>query len=241
MEEFGIVDLKLTDSAFTNSPIPQLQAGPGFARASEQMHGFSGWVLGLFASPLGVVALAFLDSTLFFSLPFGIDAIVIILAARERSLWWAVPLLATAGSVAGAALTFWMGAKIGEKGLERHVPPKRLQQIQERLKNSGAIALAVLDLIPPPFPFTPFVLAAGALKVKRRLFFVALAVTRLIRFGLEAALALAYGPRIIAWLDSNVFKDIVFGCIILAVALTTLSIVRVVRATRPSRARTAAA
>jgi membrane protein YqaA with SNARE-associated domain len=205
------------------------------------VRGFSGWILGLFASPIGVFALAFLDSTLFFSLPFGIDGVVIILAARQRSLWWMVPLLATAGSVAGAALTFWMGAKIGEKGLERHVPPRRLKQIQARLKKSGAIALAALDLIPPPFPFTPFVLAAGALNVKRRLFFVVLAVTRLIRFGVEAALALVYGRRIIAWLDSDIFKYIVFGCIVLAVALTTLSIVRVVRATRQSGARTAAA
>jgi membrane protein YqaA with SNARE-associated domain len=204
------------------------------------MRGFSGWVLGLFTTPIGVVAMAFLDSTLFFSLPFGIDAVVIILAARQRSRWWAVPLLATVGSVVGAALTFWMGAKIGEKGLERHVPPKRLEQIQGRLKNSGAIALAVLDLIPPPFPFTLCVLAAGALRVKQRLFFVILAVTRLLRFGLEAALALVYGRRIIAWLDSDIFKYIVFGCIVLAAALTTLSMVRVVRATRPARARAAA-
>jgi len=224
----------------SNSSTHQLAVARGLLSAN-QMRGFSSWVLGLFASPIGVVALAFLDSTLFFSLPFGIDAIVIILAARERQLWWAIPLLATAGSVAGAALTFWMGAKIGEKGLERHVSPKRLEQIQRRLKKSGAIALAVLDLIPPPFPFTPFVLAAGALKVKRQLFFVVLAVTRVIRFGLEAALALVYGRRIIAWLDSDIFKYVVFGCIVLAVLLTALSIVRVVRATGPSRARRVAA
>ena len=44
------------------------------------------------------------------------------------TLWWIVPLLATAGSVAGAALTFWMGVKIGEQGLERWVPRKRLKR-----------------------------------------------------------------------------------------------------------------
>jgi membrane protein YqaA with SNARE-associated domain len=204
------------------------------------MRGFSGWILGLFASPLGVAILAFLDATLFFSLPFGIDAVVIILAAQQREMWWLVPLLATAGSVAGAGLTFWMGTKIGEKGLERHVPPKRLKRIQERLKKSGAIALAALNLIPPPFPFTPFVLAAGALKVKRRLFFVTLAVTRIIRFGLEATLTLVYGRRIINWLDSDTFHYVVFGSTVLAVALTTLSIVRVVRSSRPARPRAAA-
>jgi membrane protein YqaA with SNARE-associated domain len=199
------------------------------------MRAFSRWILVLFASPIGVVALAFLDSTLFFSLPFGIDAAVIILAARLRSFWWVVPVLATFGSLAGAALTFWMGVKVGEQGLERYVPPRRLQQIRGRIHSSGTIALAVLDLIPPPFPFTPFVLAAGALNVKVRLFFVALGVTRLIRFGLEAALALVYGRRIIAWLDSDRFQDAALVFIVLAVVLTAMSIVRVTRSSRPSR------
>src|ERR1700704_2120365 len=107
------------------------------------MRALSKWVLGLFSSPLGVVALAFLDSTLFFSLPFGIDAAVIILAARLKTLWWIVPLLATAGSVAGAALTFWMGVKIGERGLDRWVDERRLDRIHRRIRSSGAIALAV--------------------------------------------------------------------------------------------------
>jgi len=196
------------------------------------MRPFSKWILGLFSSPIGVVALAFLDSTLFFSLPFGIDAAVIILAARLESLWWIVPLLATTGSVAGAALTFWMGVKIGEQGLERYVPPKRLKQFRRRISKRGAIALAVLVLIPPPFPFTLFVLAAGALKVKAKTFFATLTVFRLVRFGLEAALAIIFGRRIVAWLDSDRFHDVVLAVIVLAVALTVLSIVRVVRSTR---------
>src|ERR1700676_2638878 len=114
------------------------------------MRTFSHWILALFASPAGVVVLAALDSTLFFSLPFGIDAAVIILAARLRTLAWVVPLLATGGSLAGAWLTFWMGAKIGEQGLERYVGPKRLKRIRAKIHSRGAIALAVLDLIPPP-------------------------------------------------------------------------------------------
>ena len=119
-----------------------------------------------------------------------------------------MPLLATTGSVAGAALTFWMGVKIGEQGLERYVPP--------------------------PFPFTLFVLAAGALKVKAQTFFVTLAAFRMVRFGLEAALAIIFGRRIVAWLDADRFHDIVLGVIVLAVALTAMSLVRVVRSTRAS-------
>jgi membrane protein YqaA with SNARE-associated domain len=41
----------------------------------------------------------------------------------------------------------------------------------------------------PPFPFTLFVLGAGALEVKPSTFFITLAVCRLVRFDTEALLA----------------------------------------------------
>jgi membrane protein YqaA with SNARE-associated domain len=206
------------------------------------MRGFSTWVIALCASPIGVVVLAALDSTLFFSLPFGIDAAVIILAARLRDYWWVVPLLATFGSVAGAALTFWMGVKAGEKGLDRWVgDERRLDRIRARIREKGAIALAVLDLIPPPFPFTPFVLAAGALDVDPRTFFGMLIACRIGRFGLEAGLAIRYGRGVLAWLDSDVFHDIVTFFMFVAAVLTTLSMVKLLRSTRrPTRRRAAA-
>jgi membrane protein YqaA with SNARE-associated domain len=203
------------------------------------MRSVSKWIITLCATPAGVVILAALDSTLFFSLPFGIDASVIILAARMRDLWWTVPLLASAGSVGGAALTFWMGKKIGENGLERYVPPKRLKKVRRRINQSGAIALAVLDLIPPPFPFTPFVLAAGALEVKTSLFFVTLIVCRIFRFGIEAALAARYGKGVLSWLESDLFHDIVSFFIIVAIALTVLSIVKLIQSTKTSGRRPA--
>jgi membrane protein YqaA with SNARE-associated domain len=204
------------------------------------MRWFSKWVITVFASPIGVFVLAALDATVFVSLPFGIDAVVIILAARLRALWWVVPLLATAGSVVGAGLTFWMGRIIGEKGLERYVPPKRLERVRAKIKKSGAIALAILDLIPPPFPFTPFVLAAGALEVKTTLFFATLVICRLIRFGIEGALAQTYGRRVLALLDSDLFHDIVSFFILLAFVLTALSLVRLAQAARTPKQRAAA-
>jgi membrane protein YqaA with SNARE-associated domain len=190
------------------------------------------WVLATFTSPAGLFVLAVLDSTLFFTLPFGIDAAVIILAARSETLRWAVPCLATAGSVTGAALTFWMGMQIGDKGLERYVEAKRLERVRRRLKDSGAIALAGLNLIPPPFPFTPFILAAGALEVRKTPFFLTLVAGRLMRFGLEAALAVRYGRRILAWLNSDIVQGVVGGMIALAIVLTTISVVRVFRSAR---------
>jgi membrane protein YqaA with SNARE-associated domain len=203
------------------------------------MRSFSRWAITLFASPVGVVVLAALDSTLFFSFPLGIDAVVIIVSARLHSAAWTVPLLACAGSLAGAALTFWMGRKIGEKGLDRFVDHKRLTRVRKKITESGAIALAVLDLIPPPFPFTAFVLAAGALEVRTIVFFVTLAVCRLLRFGAEAALAARYGRHILDWMESDIFHDVVAFFIFVAFALTAVSIVKLLRSTRTSGRRSA--
>jgi membrane protein YqaA with SNARE-associated domain len=205
------------------------------------MRSFSQWMIALCATPVGIVVLAALDSTLVFYLPLGIDIAIVILAARLQHSWWTVPLLATAGSTAGAALTFWLGAKAGEKGLDRYVPPKRLDGIRSRLRNRGAVAIAVLDLIPPPFPFTAFVLAAGALEVKRMTFFATLVVCRLVRFGVEAALAASYGRHIVSWLESDLLYDIASFFIGIALLVTVVSIVRLVRSLRLQKRLAAAA
>jgi hypothetical protein len=142
------------------------------------MRALSHWIIALCASPAGVIVLAALDSTVFFSLPFGIDAAVIILAARMRELWWLVPLLATAGSVAGATLTFWMGVRSASRdssagcrasGRQRSAPGCARKAPSPRRARPD----------PPPFPFTPFVLAAGALDGPRT-FFVTLTVCRVL-------------------------------------------------------------
>jgi membrane protein DedA with SNARE-associated domain len=203
------------------------------------MRAFSQWIITLFVSPLGVVVLAALDSTLFFTLPFGIDAAVILLAARQGTFAWFVPVLATAGSMGGAALSFWMGRKLGEKGLEHHVSRRRLDRVRKRVRETGAVAVAVLDLIPPPFPFTLFVLAAGALDVNASTFFITLAVCRLARFGGEAFLAVVYGPRILAWLQSDIVNDIVGWIVVLAVIASVISVIRLIRSARPASRRAA--
>jgi membrane protein YqaA with SNARE-associated domain len=158
------------------------------------MRWFSRCIVGLFATPIGVVILAAADSTLLFSLPFGIDATIIVVAARRHELAWIIPLLATGSWLAGAALTFWMGVKIGENGLDLYAPPRRLKKIRCRIRKSGAVLLAVI-----------------------------------------------YGEQLLGWFDSDVFHDIVAVAIVLAVALTLLSMLRFLRATRSPHRRRASA
>jgi membrane protein YqaA with SNARE-associated domain len=202
------------------------------------MRGFTKWVLGTFASPVGVFLLALLDSTVFFSLPFGIDAAVILLSAHSEGLAWLVPVLAAAGSMLGAALTFWMGRKAGEQGLDRYLDKRRVDAVRRRVGQSGALALALLDLVPPPFPFTAVVLAAGALGVPTRLFFVTLLGARLFRFGVEAFLAVHFGRAILHWIESDVVQDVVFGFTVFGAALTAMALWRFYRSGRRYRVAT---
>src|SRR3954467_8116198 len=171
----------------------------------------------LFLSWWGAYLLAALDATMVFFLPFGVDALVIYLAARNGMWFWLYPLLATAGSVTGAAVTFWVGRKLGEMGLARLVPDRQLARLKRRVQKRGAFAMAFAALLPPPFPLTPFVLTCGALEVDRWMFFSTFAVMRLIRFGSEAALARVYGRGVLRMLESQQFQMVVIGFIVVAV------------------------
>ncbi len=187
----------------------------------------------------GAYVLGALDASMVFFLPFGIDALVIYLSARNGVLFWIYPLLATAGSVTGAAVTYWIGHKGGELGLERLISRDRLDRFRKRVQKGGAVAMAVPALLPPPFPLTPFLLTCGALKANRWIFFPTFAAMRLIRFGSEAALARIYGRGVLRLLESDAFQRVIVGFIIIAVVGTIVSAFMIWRSTRQPRLRPA--
>src|SRR3954462_12405666 len=106
-------------------------------------------VLGYFLTPVGIVLMGILDASMVFFLPLGIDFVVILMTARKPELFWLYALLAPLGSVIGAAGTFWVGRKAGEKGLTRFVNPRRLDRVKARV-DRGSFVVALLGLIPPP-------------------------------------------------------------------------------------------
>lgn len=189
-------------------------------------------LLGYFLTPGGLIVMGALDSSLIFFLPLGIDFAVIALAARKPDLFWLYAILAAAGSLAGAVLTFWIGSKVGDHGLTRLIKPSRLERVRRRVSDHAAAGVAGLGLIPPPFPFTAFVLVAGALNLNRWSFFTTLGAVRLARFAAEAGLAAIYGRRILAWMESTTFQAIVGTLIVLAVGGTIVSGVAFYRGAR---------
>jgi len=201
------------------------------------MRGFFVAIFGGLLSWWGLWLIAALDSTMVFFLPLAVDIAVVILASRSRQLFWLYPILASAGSICGAAITYYIGRRLGEAGLEHYVSKNRLAGFRRRIEEKGAVALAVLDLIPPPFPFTACILAAGALKVDTILFFVTLFLTRLLRFGVEAILAYFYGRQIISWLKSDIVEYIGTALFAAAIIGTIVTIIQLVRKKRVRRGR----
>lgn len=191
--------------------------------------------LAWFLSPGGIVLLGLLDATIVFYLPLAIDVAVIYLAARDQQLFWLYPILATVGWCVGSASTYWAGTRIGSDGLARFIPERQLEKVKRKVHDSGAFALALAGLLPPPFPSTPVVLAAGALSVSRWRFFPAMAAARLARLMGEAVLAHLYGRRLLRWMNSDPFLAVIWTFVAIALAGTAWTIYSLVKKTRRGR------
>ena len=187
------------------------------------------WILRFFMR-MGVFGLFFmstLDSS-FLVLPFGNDLLLIALVSSNRDslVWIGYVIVSAIGSVAGVLIVDVIMRKAGEKGLERFVSAQRLEKLKAKLENKGGATVFVATLIPPPFPFTPVVMTASALQSPRGKLLIAVFLGRLLRFGVEAVLALYFGRQLIALINSDVVTYFVYGLIAIAIVLSTLSLLK---------------
>jgi membrane protein YqaA with SNARE-associated domain len=182
--------------------------------------------LGLF----GLFLMSALDSS-FLVLPFGNDLLLVGLISSDRSsAIWIIYVLASAiGSVVGVLVIDLLMRKAGEKGLERFLSERRVEQLKFKLENKTGWTVFAATLMPPPFPFTPAVMTASALQCPRRTLFLAVFVGRLIRFGIVAILAIYFGRRIIAYINSDILAYVIYALIGIAVVASTFSLIRWLR------------
>lgn len=175
----------------------------------------------------GLFLLSALDSS-FLVLPFGNDLMLIALVSSNRSALMsaAYVIASVAGSLVGVFLIDALMRKTGEKGLKRFVSKKRLDRMKSKLETKGWLTVFIATLLPPPFPFTPIVMTASALQTPRQELFTAVGAGRLVRFTIEAVLALYFGRRVIAFLNSPVVEYIVYGLIAIAIIASALSIMK---------------
>ena len=175
----------------------------------------------------GLFLMSALDSS-FLVLPFGNDLLLIALVSSNRDSWiWILYVLVSAfGSVVGVFVIDVLMRKAGEKGLERFVSQKKIEKLKSKIENKAELTIFFATLMPPPFPFTPAVMTASALQASRKKLLLTVFFGRLVRFGIEAVLALYFGRQLIAYINSDVLAYVVYVLVGIAIVLSTLSLLK---------------
>src|SRR5262245_60491062 len=142
----------------------------------------------------GLLLLGIADSSII-PLTGSMDVLTVLLAAHRPGFWPYYAVMATLGSLIGSYITYTLASKGGKQALERRLSCDRVNRIYKKFEKHGFLAVMVPALLPPPFPFVPFILAAGAMQYARKKFLGALAVGRSIRFSALALLGSIYGRQ----------------------------------------------
>jgi membrane protein YqaA with SNARE-associated domain len=172
----------------------------------------------------GLVLLGIADNSVI-PLTGSMDVLTIWLAARHHEPWPYYALMATLGAVIGGYITYALARKGGKEAMERKLSKKRAARFSKAFARWGFAAVAIPAVLPPPFPFVPFLLAAGAMQYSRRKFLAALTLGRAVRYTIGAWLGFHYGRHILRFF-SRYDKLAIAVLIVLAVIGAILSLIQ---------------
>ncbi len=145
----------------------------------------------------GIFLVSIVDSS-FVPLPVpGVTDIMLVVFAAQKSNWILLILLATAGSAIGGYLSYEVGHAGGMQFLEKHIPARIFKNIREWMEKHAILAIALPAVLPPPMPLSPFVLAAGALKMSKKKFITIFTVSRAARHAFAVWLGIYYGRHVL--------------------------------------------
>src|ERR1044071_7880006 len=143
--------------------------------------------------PFGLFAISLIDPP-GLPLPGGPDAVMILLSAKSHTMVPVYAIAASFGSTLGCTVMYWVARRAGLIALKK-VKPERRERVENLLGRYDMLAIMVAAILPPPFPFKPFVLSAGAFKLKLVRFITAIFVGRAARFLIEGVLAIQFGDQ----------------------------------------------
>lgn len=141
---------------------------------------------------LGLVIASFTESFISPILP-DLILIPLALAHHEKAILYG--LIATTASVAGGAIGYWVGQKVGVKAARRMIPDKYIASVQHHVTNNAVWAIFLAALSPIPYKFV--CITAGALRIQWPLFMAVSFLGRAKRFLLEGFLIFYFGPAAI--------------------------------------------
>jgi membrane protein YqaA with SNARE-associated domain len=165
----------------------------------------------------GLILLGIADNAPFIPVPAGSVDICVILFSSHHG-WWAYyyALMATVGEVLGGYITYRLAEKGGHDTLEKKVGKPRAEKLYKHFEKRGFITVFTGAILPPPFPFTSVLMAAGVMQYSRKNFFSALTAGRGLRFFADAFLGRIYGQRMIDFFSRH-YRPALYALIALAV------------------------
>src|SRR2546423_1380293 len=190
----------------------------------QSLQTFGEWLVTL--GPFGLFAISLIDSA-GLPLPGGPDAVMILLSARSHALVPLYVVAASFGSTLGCTVMYWLARRAGMLAL-RKIKPARRARIENLLGRYDMLAIMATAILPPPFPFKPFVLSAGVFKLKRSRFIIAVFTGRLVRFTIEGLLAIAFGEAAGEQIKRHGLKVL----LVVVVAATLLIVFNILRSRR---------
>lgn len=127
----------------------------------------------------------------------GPDVLTAILSATHRNPWYEYAVVATAGGVIGAYLTFRLARQAGAAYLDQKFKKGTVARTLKLHHQWGAGALFASAAIPFPFPTSLLFAAAGVSNYGARRFLGVVALGRGLRYAVIAFVADRYGRHFI--------------------------------------------
>jgi membrane protein YqaA with SNARE-associated domain len=135
--------------------------------------------------------LAFAESS-FFPIPPDVLLITLGVAAPESAIWYG--LVCSLGSVLGGMVGYAIGLYGGRPLLFKLFAERKIHGVERLYDRYNAWATGIAGLT--PIPYKVFTIAGGAFKINFKIFVVASAVSRSLRFMAEGILLFFYGEAI---------------------------------------------
>jgi len=157
--------------------------------------------------PWGLLLLAFLDSA---GIPVsvGMDAIVLVVAAKAPERAYLGAALAVLGSVAGNIVLF-TAARKGRGWVRKEeevVTPGKPRRFERWFREYGLITIFVPAVVPViPLPLKVFVISAGIMHTRLLPFLTVIVVARVVRYFGEAYLGIQLGHESMPWLKAHMW------------------------------------
>ncbi len=164
-----------------------------------KLKAFTTWMVGFGVA--GIFLLALLDGA---AVPTAgaVDAALVVLCSVNPWKWWEFAVAAAIGSTIGSAFLYTIAQRAGQKVMAS-VSEVRRRRIENLFGKFDILVLVVASILPPPFPFKPFIICAGAVRIPLFRFCIGLLIGRLSRYLVFAYLAMRFGERTFELMKQN--------------------------------------